>query len=708
MNLIPQIVKWNNSTRRSFFLISLVLVMLILIIYGQTYQFGTAMDESFAIKYFSLNPTWDDHKIILTALPYAIPVSLFFSYIDSKFFGDQTGPRHLVNVFFHICITLIFFVTFSSATGEIYKSGFLAALYAVHPINVESVAWIASHETVLSIFFSASALLVYTKYTFAPDRKKKILVFILFILGLLSQYRIIMFPFLLILFDYWPLKRLAFRNKKIAFAVVNKGQITLWQSLKEKVSLLAVSCLWVLGLYYYYIHTTYSINGDPSKTGFVHLIQRLDIMTSYVGYMFKLFFPLGLVHDHCLDIYHRMSICSWVLKLIGSALILVLICRLVFKETCKGNRFYMAGWLWFLVAMLPAVWINSSTHHLIADRYAALGTIGIFAAFTWGGAKLAEKRHYEGIFHIAGMLLVIILTYLSHTQVQYWRNEITVFKHAADVRPGNQMPSKVLGELFLQQGKLEAALQAYQRAISLGPEDTDIYNQMGVAYLRQKKRAAALCSFNKAIDLMTDNIEAYHNKALIDYNKDDEVEPYFSNTHFSWHIAMSRPPAEAIQDVYKNLGSTLFHKGKIEEALHVYRQALVIGPANADIYNKMGEVYLSQKNTGKALRCFNQAIECGPGYGYAMAHHNIGNVLLDMGEVDRAIFYFEKALQIEPYFFMTHNSLATAFLHKKQTDNAIYHLEVALKINPDYTSARHNFNLIRHACGNGIPAPRRN
>lgn len=687
------------------FFICLGLVLLNGIIYLQTYQFDAALpEEALLVKYFNSAPQWDNFKLILTKFPYPLPAPLLVCFLNSKFFGEQFGPRHMVNLFFHICISLMLFFTFSRATREIYKSGFIAALYAVHPLNVQTVAWISLHDAILSMFFSVAALLAYTYYVNAPDRKKFTLVFILYLLALMSNYRIIMLPLLFVIFDYWPLKRLSLRHQNMSFsgspAKICKGNISLWHSLKEKVPFLLLSCFWVLIVSIYYKYSIYYFQGNDYYHGINAIkkisavpLQWLNLFTAYIGYVAKLFFPVGLISDHCLDVYANVSLSFW--KLFGSIIILVTVSYFFLKKARQGDRFYLAGWLWFLVIMLPPVLVNSSRQNLITDHYAALGSIGIFVVFTWGLSRLVQSSHFKTIFCIiTGSLLIIVLTCLSYMQTQHWRDEISLFKHAVNVIPANPVPHRILGDLYLQSGKLKLALDSYQQSIYFGSDDGDIYNRIGVIYLRQGKKAEALRSFNKAIELMPENITAYHNKAIINSDRDIQVKPYyFINT--SDMIVMNKPTNQAIKEVYKALARSFLLQDKPGKALQAYQQALKMGPADADIFNKIGDVYLYQNDRKEAVRFFLKAIEAGPGYGYAMAHHNIGNILIDSGEIDKAIVYLQKAIQIEPYFFKTHNSLAIAFLHKQQPDKAIMHLQTALDINPNYTTAQKNLDSVK-------------
>ncbi len=593
--------------------ICLLLIALTLSVYSKTYNFDVALaEETMIVKNFHNGITHQNLKKIITLTPHIQPFSIFLCLINAEFFGNKIGPRHLVNVFLHICSTILIFLFLSKATKKPWPSGFVAALFAVHPINVESVAWIAYHDSSLNLFFISAGMLSYLYYVRAPSIGKYVLISGFFIFAMLSHPRVATFPLLLVIIDYWPLCRTG-KNKKTPYSISyrkNYHSILKHLYLKEKIPLLCIVFLLVGGgfTYYYYYYSAYHISQFSPRLQLSTIFYLPNALVSYLGYLYKIFYPIDLVPARCLP---RFSASLW--QIFISLTVLVGITAIVIYVAVKSEKKYLAaGWLWFLIATMPGVFVNAARHVLITDRYVYLGSLGIFVATAWGLYDLSSKWKYgKMILSIIGISIIMVLLFCTNIQISYWEKREKLYHHAINILP-SQEAYLHLGESLLSSGKIQNSIKSYQEALKTEPDSIVILNSIGVAYLKNGDTHQAMAAFSKALTMISNYVSTKYNLNI-----------------------------NSLENQIDDKGFT-----KVERKI------------------------------------------------YASILHNMGNTLIDSGNIEKAIPYLQKSLKINPYLFQAHNSLATALIGRGEYKKAIYHLETALELNPGYETAKYNLKKI--------------
>jgi len=380
------------------------------------------------------------------------PVTWISHALDYQIWGGDASGHHITSVLIHTLNAVLLFLLLAFATGEAFPSFFVAALFAVHPMNVESVAWIAERKTVLSLFFMLLATGAYGWYVRKPSFARYASVFVLFALALMAKPMVVSFPFLLLLWDYWPLQRVGIpgRHRKSPFPISS------WRSLiVEKLPLLlltAASCL----------ITLVAQRGSMAPSSVVPLNARLwNAVQSYLVYLAKTIWPFYLA------VYYPFHGTRWWSVLC----LLVLLALAVMVWRWRERKYLVVGFLWFLGTMVPMIGLVQVGTQSMADRYGYLPLIGIFIAVCWGVRELTHRRGMDQQFMIAGGVLVVFFAFLAVRQIRVWDSSIDLWRHALEVTSGNYVAQDNLAYELLAQGQPEEALASFQEAAKLSPED---------------------------------------------------------------------------------------------------------------------------------------------------------------------------------------------------------------------------------------------
>lgn len=392
------------------------------------------------------------------------PVTWLSHALDWQLFGKDAGGHHFTGIFFHALNAGLLFLLLSSATGKKWRSLFVAALFAVHPLNVESVAWVAERKTVLSMFFMLLTIAAYAWYARQPEFRRYVCIFVLFALGLAAKPMIVTLPFLLMLLDYWPLGRMAWWSPKHERFVVPQKP---WRSLAvEKIPLLILSgasC----------VITVMAQRGSiPSAEQLSFGARLSNAVHSYLMYLGKTFWPNPLVVYYPLD---PGSLATWMTVL--SFLLLAAVSVAVWKWRAHG--YLLTGWFWFLGTLVPMIGLVQVGNQAMADRYAYLPLIGFFLGATWGVADMAAAKRVNpkaGIF--AGGIVLLCLTLVTLQQMRFWNGSQPLWTHTLDVTKHNLVAERNLyiaednlAYELLSQGRAGEALEHFQTAARLAPAD---------------------------------------------------------------------------------------------------------------------------------------------------------------------------------------------------------------------------------------------
>ncbi|MCP4682583.1 MAG: tetratricopeptide repeat protein [Desulfobacterales bacterium] len=560
------------------------------------------------------------------------PITWLSHMLDVEFFSMNSGAHHLTNLFFHLLSTALLFFILLKTTGAFFRSIFVSALFALHPMHVESVAWVSERKDVLSAFFFFITIFLYCSYVKKTSKLFYLASLVFFILGLMSKPMLVTLPFVLLIFDIWPLKRTSFSD-----LVSNKGLVL--TLILEKLPFFFFSAL----------SSAVTIMAQEKAlvgTATYPFYQRvLNACISYLTYIYKAFVPTNLS-----VIYEINKLPAWWWALI-SFIILTLISIFAIKLS-QRHSFFKVGWAFFLGTLIPVIGLVQVGFQTMNDRYTYIPFVGIFIIVSWGLYNIIVKISTRKIYVIFILLVISILTFITNWQIKTWKNTETVFLNAIAVTPNNYIAHINLGRDFLLKGRLEEA----------------------------KKHFLTAVKFNAG------SLEAFHNLASV-----YERQGNFKKAEESYKVALGID--EKAEKIYNNLGNTYAARKRFKEALEQYKKALIINPKYVLPMNNIGNIFLSLGNVDEAIKFFNFAIKEQPTY--ANPYVNLGNALLKKNMVNEAIGNYSHALKLDPNDPQAHYNLALAFKKIKKDNYTIKHLKIALSLDPNYIKAKVLLEKIR-------------
>jgi tetratricopeptide (TPR) repeat protein len=565
---------------------------------------------------------------------YWAPLTWISHMIDCSLFGLNPAGHHLVNVLIHAVNAVLLFILLNYMTGAMWRSAFVAAAFAWHPLRVESVAWACERKDVLSGLFWILTLLCYARYAKFGRRGNAALPLFFYLLalfffacGLMSKPMVVTLPFVLILLDFWPLGR---------FYGTDGLKGRLGRLLAEKLPFFALALAECVA--------TYRDCGAGASTSAEPLTFRLiHSFWGYLQYISKTLVPAKMAVLYPFPTHEPV-----VAGLVGA--VLVLVCTVAFIILFRHRPYLLVGWFWFLGTLVPVIGIVQSGYQSMADRFTYLPCIGFFIVIAWGMADLAHSRHGKPI--LAGCMVLWLASFLILTsiQIRYWRNSITLFRLALAVTTDNYVACTCLGQALDNADDNKDALRYCKEAVRLNPD-----------------YAAGQFFFGQALAKTGDATDA-----LTHLNLATQLEP--NNADFKY-----------------NLGKFLLEQGKTDEAISHFTTVLDIDPDFAEAHNALGKAFLKQGSLQKAADQLSQAVALKPAD--AQFHYDDGTVLLDESQPAQAIAEFSKAVWIQPNFALAHENLAVALAQEGKMDDAIVHFARVVELQPDDSEARFNLGF---------------
>lgn len=482
--------------------------------------------------------TWPGVKWAFTAMHSSNwhPLTWLSHMLDCQICGMWPGGHHLTNVVFHLANTLLLFLFWARVTGALWPSALVAALFALHPVHVESVAWVSERKDVLSTFFWLATLWAYASYVSAPGVKRYVLIMLWFALGLMAKPMLVTLPLVLLLLDYWPLGRMqaggALATGLAGQSESGPGQLKLvyWPLIKEKLPLFALAAL--SGLI-----TVVAQKGSGSLMPLAirPLEARIaNALLAYLKYLVKLVWPYPIAF-----FYPLTPIPWWQAVWAGLALVL-LSAGLLYGA--RRHPYLGVGWLWYLITLVPVIGLVQVGGQAMADRYTYVPFIGLFIIVAWGIAEAtAGWQHRKAI--LSASAAAVLLTCLASTWMQagYWRNSESLYFETIRVTGDNYMAYHHLGMAYTNQGKLDRAIAMYKKSIVVNPYYSHAYNNLGIVYARQGKFNEAVDNLKFAIRLKPNNASFYHNLALAysQQGKKEEAEAVMEQV--KWLTGRGKP-----------------------------------------------------------------------------------------------------------------------------------------------------------------------
>ena len=544
------------------------------------------------IDYISGNPyakaglTWESLSWAMKDVHtgYWHPLTWVTHMLDYQLFGSRVGGHHWTNVIFHIANSVLLYVILKRMSGSAWKSALVATLFAVHPLNVESVAWVSERKNVLCTFFWFMGIWSYSYYVVRPTPCRYCLILVTFSLGLMSKPMIVTFPFTLLLLDYWPM-----------------GRLTSWKMFPrlifEKMPLFILSAIVGIVTFLSSLHGDVTISIDKLPMG-----NRLaNAGVSYAKYLERMFWPQNLA-----VFYPYSREFSLVQTSTAFLLLSVISCLAIFFV--HKYRYALTGWLWYLGTLVPVIGLIQVGKQAMADRYAYVPMIGLFIIIAWGIPDLLRGWPLRKIiFLISSAAVISSLMICSVLQVRYWRNGVTLFEHALLATDINSRAHYNLGIALTDMGKLNEAVYHLESAIKLEPEYAGPYGYMGLALAREGKTDEAIVYYREALRIKQDD-ETTHNNlgvALAGRGKFDEAILHFQ-------LALRIRPDYLHAN--RNMAGALAKLGKMEEAIGYYEKALKLDRDNAVTHNNLGLALAGVGRDQEAIGHFQEALKINPSY----------------------------------------------------------------------------------------------
>jgi tetratricopeptide (TPR) repeat protein len=594
------------------------------------------------------------------------PLTWISHMLDVDLYGMDPGRHHLTNVLFHLANTLLLFFLLHRMTGTLWRSAAVAILFALHPINAESVAWVAERKNVLSTFFWMLTLLAYIYYTERPHLRRYLVVFCVFCIGLLAKPMLVTLPFVLLLLDYWPLKRIVLGQP------AGDNQLPAMGVMMEKIPLLGLSLLSI-----YVSSASVQGMGNVMTLHSRPLTLRISHATvSYLKYIAKMIWPQNLA------VFYPFpdKIPLW--QFTAALTVLMVVTLAVFRER-KRRPYLGIGWLWYLGTLMPVIGlVQVGLWPAMADRWAYIPSIGIFLMLAWGVPDLWKRRRFSQPALAATLTVVIsagmVLTWI---QVAYWKDSFTLFQHALKVTSKNYIADNILGIELKNQGKVDQAVTHFKTAVKIKPSYALPYYNLANSLELQGETAQAIKNYEQAIRLSPDLASAHNNLGVL-LEKQGQLNEAVA--HFKAVLELNAEDA----GIHLNIGNVLVKQKKYDAALEHYHAALGMDPENADIYYNLGIAFNRQGKTEEAIRQFSVALKNNPDF--AEAHYNLANVLVKKGRLDEAIEHYRKALAQKPDYIEVLNNLAFVLAVQKKYENAVDVLKKWVTLEPDNPKIDYN------------------
>jgi len=568
------------------------------------------------------------------------PLTWMSHMLDVDLFGIDPGMHHLVSVLIHSVNAVLIFYTLWKLTGGFWQSAFVAALFALHPLHVESVAWAAERKDLLSTFFGFAAIWRYSLYVSDPGIKKYAAVLFYFTLSLMSKPMLVTLPFLLLLLDRWPLQRIGPDAQRMLHLLGRYPPAV--GLVAEKIPFFILSVL----------SCTVTLMAQQAGSAVMSLdrlpfyVRLAHTPIAYMGYIKKTIWPvdLGVFYPH-----PGISP-GWA---VACALLLIAAISFLAAVYRKSYPFFLIGWLWFLGLLVPVIGLVQVGSQGMADRYTYVPLTGIFIILTWGISAVTRRwRGRDLILSLFALAVVASCAVMSRQQVSYWSDSIALYQHALQVTSGNYSVHNNLGIAYENKGRLAEAAYHYTQSLEIKPDYDKAMGNLANVLMAQGKIFAAVALYRHALQIRPDSAKSHNNLAV-----------------------------------------ALIRQGDLGQGVHHFKKALELDPEYAKAYYNYGNALANSGRTEDAIFHFKTAVRINPFF--AKAYNNLGVALVLSGKPIEAIPHYGRALSITPEFAEAHNNLGIALVHAGEPEEAARYFQRAIALDPEFSDARANFERVR-------------
>jgi len=621
-----------------------------------------------------------------------IPLTWLSYMLDYRLFGLNPGAFHVVNVLFHALNSLLLFLVFKMMTGAHWRSAFLAAVFAVHPLHVESVAWVSERKDVLSGFFWILALWAYVGYVKLSQFRRYALALLFFACCLMAKPMVVTLPFVLLLFDFWPLRRIPLGGvqgrmvgtpERSIAATGSEAPISSGPGMSPTTTARTISRLILEKVPFFILTIASSILTFSAQQGAMETVasfpitQRLsNAVFSYGRYLGKTFWPENLAFYYP----YPAQWPGW--QVSGAGLLLLAITVLAVRQWRK-LPYLAVGWLLYLGTLFPVIGLVQVGRQSMADRYMYLPMIGLAIMTGWGAAHLQERFHVKRLALIlSSSSLILCCAALSSLQLRCWKNSVLLCEHALAVTAGSTVAHNNLGAALLAIGQTNRALAHFSAALAIDPKESSAYNNLGMVLFGEGKLDEAVAQYQAGLKFNRIDPELNHNMGvcLVRQGKFYDAIPYFSTAvHFSPELA----------DAYLGLGTALVGVGKFDEGITNFDAVLRLRPGSADAHLQIGIALTKQGKDHEASGHYLAALRFQPVNVGALV--NLAFSFEREGKINEAIPHLTKAVGLKPGEASLHFHLAGALMQAgDRTEEGIREYQEVLRIDPDSVLALNN------------------
>ena len=636
------------------------------------------------------------------------PLTWLSLMLDVTLCGTGPAALHRTNILFHAANAALLFLAVRQLTGQRWPAAFVAALFAWHPLRVQSVAWVTERKDMLSTFFWMLAMWAYAAYAGMARREKPpgttarrwifyTLSLVFFACGLMSKAMVITLPCVLLLLDYWPLNRVTFRSAAATLPALGR-------LIREKLPFFLLSA--VSGIVTYGTERERKVVITVADTSVVARIQ--DILGAYERYLAKLFWPVDLAAYYSRPDQWRGTETLFAAVLIGG---------LCAGAIWLGRKrpFVFVGWFWFLGTLVPVIGVTRGFGEFMADRFTYIPSIGLGLAVVWAmaeffSAKFPAKQWVAGA---AGGLVLAALVARTRNQLPYWRNSETLFEHDIALNRNDPFAHSQLGAYFSSRGRMQEALEHFHIAQRLAPEASAISANFGVIMAARGMMPEAIANYLQALKFDPNNAEVWYDlanaeaaqgdweHAIESYQRALHIYPEYPEAHNNLGNALAAAgrPEEAIAEfqaavrsysgfaaAHKNLGNAWLRAGEIPEAIEQYRDLVRLTPDAFGAHISLGDALAAAGNTNAAVAEYRRAAELNPAL--VTDRVQLDEHLARRARDAQAVEQLRTARRAHPEDPAAHFQLAAGLARLGQTDDAIAELRATLRLNPDFPGAR--------------------